>query len=735
MALCWLASASGAAAASTAPATKLVRYRGERLVVPASWPVYRLWLEPTVCVRFNRHAVYLGRPGPVQRCPAHTAGRTEAVLVEPLAASISNAGVGLGAPLARSWASVPSSAQLVDAARGVIVTATWSRQPGLIERALGVRSLAGVGRMGAAIAATAPTAQTAAAASAPTTTAPVGTTATSAPTASALGSIYTGLGFDACTAPSSSQMAAWGASPYRAIGVYIGGANMACSQVNLTSTWVAQQAAAGWHLVPIYVGLQAPSNDCGCAPIAPASATAEGTAAAQDAVAQAQAIGVGAGSPLYYDMEGYAPSAATTAAVLAFLASWTGQLHASGYESGVYGSADSGIRDLVSQAGSAYQEPDEIWIADWNGAQTTADANVPSAEWASHQRLHQYDGAHDETYGGVTINIDGDYLDAATAAAAGTASGAVSAAIDSAPELSVSPAADGSIDLYPSWSGAGGAGGVGAWQVLAGSTPASLVGVAAPVAAGAKPPIVIRSAFPYFGVRALGSAGQTLASSGAVATPAHVAIFGQAAFVPRHGIGGVPVGCLRPAPCLLTTTISAGRTTLARTDPEQVPVGGGLAFFALSQSGHALVARAGHRGLAVNVTVRDASGARATRQLKLIGFMTSGAGPQRSVHQSSALKLVGSTEFVSGGWVGGILAGCFAASPCRAAPTITSAGAVIARAQPQTLGVDELGYLFFTLSDAGHAALLRSRGNQLAATVAIAGAGSSAGARIALTAF
>src|SRR5215212_10036012 len=34
---------------------------------------------------------------------------------------------------------------------------------------------------------------------------------------------YTGLGFDACTAPSRGAMAAWErSSPYRAIGVYIG---------------------------------------------------------------------------------------------------------------------------------------------------------------------------------------------------------------------------------------------------------------------------------------------------------------------------------------------------------------------------------------------------------------------------------------------------------------------------------------------------------------------------------
>ncbi|MGH2975735.1 MAG: glycoside hydrolase domain-containing protein, partial [Solirubrobacterales bacterium] len=73
---------------------------------------------------------------------------------------------------------------------------------------------------------------------------------------------FTGRGFDACATPSSRTMASWGASPYRAIGVYIGGANRACSQPNLTASWVGEQVAAGWHLIPTYVGLQAPTSSC-----------------------------------------------------------------------------------------------------------------------------------------------------------------------------------------------------------------------------------------------------------------------------------------------------------------------------------------------------------------------------------------------------------------------------------------------------------------------------------------
>ena len=68
---------------------------------------------------------------------------------------------------------------------------------------------------------------------------------------------FVGYGFDACTAPSSATMTAWLASPYRAVGIYFGGVNRGCTQPNLTAAWVAEQQAAGWHLIPLYVGPQA----------------------------------------------------------------------------------------------------------------------------------------------------------------------------------------------------------------------------------------------------------------------------------------------------------------------------------------------------------------------------------------------------------------------------------------------------------------------------------------------
>jgi hypothetical protein len=249
-------------------------------------------------------------------------------------------------------------------------------------------------------------------------------TAARGATASAGGTVFTGLGFDACTAPSSKAMAAWEESPYRAVGVYIGGVNRACSQPNLTASWVAAQTEAGWHLIPTYVGLQAPTSSCSsCAKLSSSQAIAQGGAAAVDAVEEAGAAAMGPGSPIYFDMESYSQTSSATAATLAFLEAWTKKLHALGYLSGVYSSSASGIEDLAGQIGTGYELPDHIWVANWNGQQSTADSVLPASAWSPQARIHQYRGGHNETYGGVTINIDNNYVDAATVGSATLVSG------------------------------------------------------------------------------------------------------------------------------------------------------------------------------------------------------------------------------------------------------------------------------------------------------------------------
>jgi hypothetical protein len=388
-----------------APATQEVAYHGYHLQVPADWPVVDLAAAPDTCVRFDVHAVYLGRPAAQERCPTHIVGRTEALLVEPLDST------GTAAPdrdtvvAAQGTATyTPGPATAADTGQirlavpsaGVIATATYGTGKATAERILRTGRLDSRARPGAA--------------GGPDATA---NTATAAAVTAQPGA-YTGAGFDTCAAPSTSAMDAWGASPYRAVGVYIGGNSRACAQANLTSSWVGTVTADGWHLIPTYVGSQAPCSSFGHrVSTDPATARGQGAAEADDAVTQAQAIGLPAGSVLYDDMEGYDnTNSSCSTGVLNYLSAWTDELHARGYLSGVYSSAGSGMRDLAAQYGTgAYTLPDHIWFAWWNNAaDTDAGAYVPAADWADHQRIHQYFGGTNQTWGGVTLNVDGDYL-------------------------------------------------------------------------------------------------------------------------------------------------------------------------------------------------------------------------------------------------------------------------------------------------------------------------------------
>ena len=244
---------------------------------------------------------------------------------------------------------------------------------------------------------------------------------------------YSGPAFDTCTAPSLAAIAAWGRSPYRAIGVYIGGVNRGCSQPQLTARWVTEVSQRKWSLLPLYVGLQPPcvvtgrSRQAGAdgvkpalRKIVPSEATSEGRAAANDAAAKAKALGMGYGSALYDDIENYAMTDATCGtAVLRFVSGWTRELHRLGYLAGVYANFSSGAQDLSSvYTSTSYARPDALWIARWDkNASLARWAGIPGSRWG-HQRAKQYRGGHNQTYGGVTIKIDSDNVDAPVATVA-----------------------------------------------------------------------------------------------------------------------------------------------------------------------------------------------------------------------------------------------------------------------------------------------------------------------------
>ncbi|TFD49054.1 DUF1906 domain-containing protein [Cryobacterium sp. TMT1-2-1] len=229
---------------------------------------------------------------------------------------------------------------------------------------------------------------------------------------------YAGPGFDACSAPAPDLMAAWlTASPYRAVGIYIGGVNRFCTQPQLTPAWVSAQQAAGWHLVPIYLGLQPYCTTSNKEfRFTAANAAASGRAAAGDAVARASALGLGRGSAIFNDIEAYSTTdPVCRQAVLTFQSAWTTRLHDLGYLSGFYSSLSSGVADQVAVYGStAYVRPDYLWFARYDGVATVENPAIPGSYWP-HRRIKQYQNpaltGGPETWGGKTLEVDRNQLD------------------------------------------------------------------------------------------------------------------------------------------------------------------------------------------------------------------------------------------------------------------------------------------------------------------------------------
>lgn len=404
-------AAHGAAVSPTSAATpgsRTVSFSGYTVEVPSGWKVVDFTRRPHACLRFDGAAVYLGHAGDQRSCPSSLIGGAPGLHLEPLDARSADQ-LTPSSLRAAPTGEVPSSQlphqgpiSVVVPGAGVVVTAVYSAATAPPIR----RALTGGHITDNAAARSVQPHQALAA------------TATPTGKVNAPGN-YQGQGFDACTAPPQAAMDAWRASSsYRAVGVYIGGVSRGCGQPNLTAAWVSAQAASGWHLIPTYVGLQAPCTGFfNRISYDDATARAQGRAEARDAVARASALGLTAPSTLYADMEGYdnsIPSCVT--AVLTYLSGWTHVLHANGYSAGVYSSAASGISDLSAHYNSSgYQRPDDIWLAWWNsGADVEGGSYVPGNQWAYH-RIHQFAGNVSESHGGYQLAIDRDFLDVGSA--------------------------------------------------------------------------------------------------------------------------------------------------------------------------------------------------------------------------------------------------------------------------------------------------------------------------------
>jgi hypothetical protein len=54
--------------------------------------------------------------------------------------------------------------------------------------------------------------------------------------------------------------------------------------------------------------------------------------------------------------------------------------------------------------------PNVIYFGRWDGKPATRDPVIRHGEWPYHRRLHQYAGNIRQTFGGVSLLVDQDYL-------------------------------------------------------------------------------------------------------------------------------------------------------------------------------------------------------------------------------------------------------------------------------------------------------------------------------------
>ena len=238
--------------------------------------------------------------------------------------------------------------------------------------------------------------------------------------------IYQGQGFDACEIPSLFKLQTWfNSSPYQSVNLYIGGISRACDNDALTAAYLQQMFNQGWRFIPTWVGHQAPcttyknrfSPD-------PQVAYAQGVDNANQARAKLMELGLtnpdGSGSVVYDDLEYFPYSTECSAAAKAFVRGWTTRLQQLGIIPGLYASSWNLEQNHIYDLQPA---PYAVWIAEWYAVPgyrpdvTVWDVDwLDDIYWPNHQRVYQYSGSHNETWGGVTINIDNNVLDGLVAA-------------------------------------------------------------------------------------------------------------------------------------------------------------------------------------------------------------------------------------------------------------------------------------------------------------------------------
>ena len=238
--------------------------------------------------------------------------------------------------------------------------------------------------------------------------------------------VFQGQGFDACEIPSLSKLQAWfNSSPYKSVNLYIGGISRYCDNNALTAAYLQQMFNQGWRFIPTWVGPQAPCTNFNHRfSWDPDEAYAEGVDNANQARARLLQLGLtnpdGTGSIVYDDLEYFPYSAACSAAARAYVQGWTTRLQQLGIISGLYASSYNLDQNEIY---NLQPPPYAAWIAEWyHDPGYRPDVTVWDVDWlddiywSNHQRVYQYSGGHNETWGGVTINVDSNVLDGIVAA-------------------------------------------------------------------------------------------------------------------------------------------------------------------------------------------------------------------------------------------------------------------------------------------------------------------------------
>lgn len=229
------------------------------------------------------------------------------------------------------------------------------------------------------------------------------------------------LGFDVCDAPTEADMHTWwNNSPYYMVALYIGGASRHCANSRIDAGYInviqGSTGAQYWLILPTWVGKQMPYGTCQTVKnygndisTDPTTAYNQGVDAAQHAYNTLVGLGMDTTStPVVLDLEAPIPASGTCSTIAKqYVLGWTNQLASTGQTPGLYTSAGGGH---INQFAAISRPPSFVWFAeiDSTGSNVNASNYLNSGYWVYSQRHKQYSGGHNETYGGVTFNIDND---------------------------------------------------------------------------------------------------------------------------------------------------------------------------------------------------------------------------------------------------------------------------------------------------------------------------------------